>query len=140
MEVLFHVDSGAGQSLCCCADAFFSLTACAIEVVGVSGTLPIYGAGTAAFSVVDTLGVSVTLLIHNCLLSQGGVFNLLSVSQIQMSRLNSVDFATTPPCITLQSRTTMSIVPLHLIDGLYSVTMAHSPSMTHVTTGSLGLS
>ena len=45
--ITIHVDSGAGQSLCSCPDAFLDLRPCAIEVVGVSGSLPVFGVGTA---------------------------------------------------------------------------------------------
>jgi hypothetical protein len=34
LHILFHVDSGAGQSMCSCPDAFLSLRSCAIEVIG----------------------------------------------------------------------------------------------------------
>jgi hypothetical protein len=51
--MLFHVDSGAGQSLCSNKDAFISLQACAIQMIGVSGSFPILGLGTAMFVVVD---------------------------------------------------------------------------------------
>ena len=123
LSVVFHVDSGAGQSLCCCEDAFISLRACAIEVVGVSGSLPIYGVGTAAFVVSDGSGSKSTVLIHNCLLSQGGLFNLLSVSQVQMSRMNLVVFDPESPHLLLNSSSAVMHLPLHLTDGLYSLTM-----------------
>jgi hypothetical protein len=124
LSLLFHVDSGAGQSLCCCEDAFVSLRSCAIEVVGVSGSLPIYGAGTAAFTVTDSVGQLATVLVHNCLLSPGGSFNLLSVSQLQHSRQNSVDFNPESPHLRLQSSAGLCHVPLTMTDGLYSVPMA----------------
>ncbi len=46
----FYVDSGAGQCLSSCSNAFFSLEPCQIEVVGIAGTLPIFGIGTASFA------------------------------------------------------------------------------------------
>jgi hypothetical protein len=64
---VFHVDSGAGQSICCNEDAFISLRACAIEVVGVSGSLAVYGVGTAVFVATDHLGATAILFLHNCL-------------------------------------------------------------------------
>ncbi len=120
---MFHVDSGAGQSLCCCPDAFVSLQACAIEVIGVSGSLPIRGVGTAAFAVYDTAGAVATILIHNCLLSQTGLFNLLSVSQLQASQLHFVDFSLLTPRLCLTSSSGDFDVPLLLSDGLYSLTV-----------------
>ncbi len=55
VEVTFHVDSGAGQNLCSNVDAFISLKACAIHIIGVSGTLPVFGFGTAMFTVQDAM-------------------------------------------------------------------------------------
>ncbi len=49
LQLLFHMDSGAGQSMCSFPDAFLSVRSCAIEVVGVSGSLPIFGMGSAMF-------------------------------------------------------------------------------------------
>jgi hypothetical protein len=43
----FYVDSGAGQRLSFCSAAFQSLEPCHIEVVGVAGSLSIFGIGTA---------------------------------------------------------------------------------------------
>ena len=120
-NVVFHVDSGAGQSLCSCADAFISLRACAIEVIGVSGSLPIFGVGTALFAYTHDDGVITIILLHNCLLSQGGAFNLLSVSQLQSSRLHSVNFSPDSPHLWLKSSSGAVQVPLSLTDGLYSV-------------------
>ncbi len=124
LSVVFYVDSGAGQSLCCCEDAFISIRSCAIEVVGVSGSLPIHGVGTAAFAATDDTGQFVTILIHNCLLSPGGSFNLLSVSQLQHSRVNTVDFDPEFPHLRLQSITGYCHIPLVMTDGLYSVIMS----------------
>ncbi len=124
LSVVFHVDSGAGQSLCSCADAFVSLRACAIEVVGVAGSLPIFGVGTAVFAASDAIGNTITVLIHNCLLSQGGMFNLLSVSQLQATRSNTIDFSSGSPHLRVQSDAGLvTTIPLLLEDGLYSVAM-----------------
>jgi hypothetical protein len=122
-SLVFHVDSGAGQSLCCCEDAFVSLRACAIEVMGVSGSLPVYGVGTAAFLVRDGSGDTSLLLLHNCLLTKGGEFNLISVSQMQMPGLHSVDFASDLPQLHLRSTAGLIHVPMQLTDGLYSVVL-----------------
>ncbi len=50
------VDSGAGQCLCSVGTAFSYLQPCRIEVTGVSGSLPIYGCGTANFVALDHRG------------------------------------------------------------------------------------
>ncbi len=50
----FFIDTGAGQCMCSCVDAFDELRACAIVVVGVAGSLPIHGIGTAILRVTDS--------------------------------------------------------------------------------------
>ncbi len=55
----FYVDSGAGQCMCSCVDAFLVIRSCAIIVVGVAGSIPIHGVGTACFLVADSMGVNV---------------------------------------------------------------------------------
>ena len=67
-SVRFFIDSGAGQCMCSCADAFSSLKSCAIVVVGVAGNLPIRSFGTASFIAVDSSGNQRIIRIHNCLL------------------------------------------------------------------------
>ena len=62
----------------------------------------------------------VVVLIHNCLLSQGGPFNLLSVSHFQASRQNSVDFNSDSPNLTVTSPTGHAMFLLDAQDGLYS--------------------
>ncbi len=119
LNLLFHVDSGAGQSMRSCPDAFLSLPSCAIEVIGVSGSLPIFGTGTAMFVIRTADDRLVVGLIHNCLLSQGSPFNLQSVSQFQSSLLNSVDFSVGSPQLSVQSSFGHAICPLDL-HGLYS--------------------
>jgi hypothetical protein len=130
LNILFYVDSGAGQSMCSCPDAFLSLRPCAIEVVGVSGSLPIFGVGTAMFVVTAVSNLPVTILIHDCLLSQGSPFNLLSVSQFQASGRHTVDFSVDGPSLRVRTRghtSTRSIrssqatttIPLVACDGLY---------------------
>jgi hypothetical protein len=44
-RVTFFVDSGAGQSMSACSEAFLSLRPCAILVVGVAGSMPAHGIG-----------------------------------------------------------------------------------------------
>jgi hypothetical protein len=120
LRITFHVDSGAGQSLCFCPDAFLDVRPCAIEVVGVSGSLPVFGVGTAVFVVQSKTDRAVVVLIHNCLLCQGSSFNLLSVSQFQFSPQHSVDFSTDTPSLTIRSSHGCVGIPLVLDDGLYS--------------------
>ncbi len=61
--------------------------------------------------------------LFNCLLSQGGLFNLLSVSQLQASNLHSVDFALEFPHLSLHSSSGFFRVLLRMTDGLCSVNM-----------------
>jgi hypothetical protein len=98
-------------------------------VIGVSESLPIHGVGTAAFAAQDAAGAVVTILIHNCFLSQNGLFNLLSISQLQASRLHFVDFSLLSPRLCLTSDSGDFDVPLLLSDGLYSFTMEWSHSL-----------
>ena len=63
-----------------CSEAFITLRPCAIIVVGVAGSMPVHGIGTAMFRV--SFGASeVILTVFNCLLCHGEDegFNLLSV-------------------------------------------------------------
>ncbi len=113
-----HVDSGTGQILCSCPDAFLSLRPCAIEAVGVSGSLPVFGVGTAVFAVRTITARTVVVLLHNCLLFQGSPFNLLSVSQFQLSAQNTVDFSIDSPSLTVTSSHGCVGIPLLLDDGL----------------------
>ncbi len=120
LSLTFHVDSGAGQSICSCPDAFLALRPCAIEVAGVAGSLPVFGVGSAVFAVHTVTGRTVVALIHNCLLCQGSPFNLLSVSQFQSLSQNSVSFSTISPSLTMKSSHGCVGIPLVLDDGLYS--------------------
>ena len=72
------------------------------------------------FVVRTAIDLFVVVRIHNCLLSQGSPFNLLSVSQFQASRLNSVDFRPGSPNLSVKSSTGRADFPLALMDGLYS--------------------
>ncbi len=116
--------------MCLCPDAFLSLRPCAIEVVGVSGSLSIFGVGTAMFVVTAASSLPVTILIHDCLLSQGSPFNLLSVSQFQASGRHTVDFSVSEPSLhvrtlghtgtrSIRSPQATTIIPLVACDGLY---------------------
>jgi hypothetical protein len=56
--------------MCACSESFHSLRACAVLVVGVAGTMPVHGIGTAYF--VDVVaGKEHILRIHNCLFCHG---------------------------------------------------------------------
>ena len=105
-NVKFYVDSGAGQCMCSCLDAFSSLRSCAILIVGVSGTLPVHGIGTANFLVKDRNGKGCIWMIHNCLLchkvSGEEQFNLLSVSQILRTGHSLIQFANGDSSITIK--------------------------------------
>jgi hypothetical protein len=123
-RVTFFVDSGAGQCLCSVSGAFTDLQPCHIEVTGVSGTLPIYGCGTANFVAKDHAGSELIVRIPNCLYERGE-FNLLSVSQFNQVKGNRVDFSLTSPMMVLAlspgSHRTSVRVPLVLEDGLFAL-------------------
>ncbi len=124
LRVTFFVDSGAGQCLCSVSSAFSDLPSCRIEVTGVSGSLPIFGWGTANFVAIDRNGGSLILVIPNCLYGQCE-FNLLSVSQVHQVRGNHVDFSLVSPAMVLVPipgvhRSSVR-VPLVLEDGLFAL-------------------
>ena len=78
--------------MCACSEAFHSLRACAVIIVGVAGTMPAHGIGTACFLVKQN-GKESIVKIHNCLLCHGeDQFNLISVSQMLRASTNSVTF------------------------------------------------
>jgi hypothetical protein len=96
-------------------------------VVGVSGSLPVHGIGTAYFLIKDGYGAECIWRIHNCLLCHEvegqEQFNLLSVSQILREKGNSVEFSSEISKITvagMKKREDM-IFPLEPDDGLYSI-------------------
>ena len=115
-----YVDSGAGQSLCSCSSAFADMTPCKVEIAGISGSLQIYGCGTALFLVEDTFGASFILRVHNCLYGQGQ-FNLLSVSQICQNTHNSVDFCLQAPALIFGFQKRQIRLPLILDEGLFAI-------------------
>jgi hypothetical protein len=86
---IFYIDSGAGQCLSSCSTAFQTLEPCTLEVVGVAGSLPIFGRGTAIFVLSLRRGEEILVRIHNCLYSFGE-FNLISVSQMLTLPQNSL--------------------------------------------------
>jgi hypothetical protein len=76
-----------------CSEAFHTLRDCAILVVGVAGSMPAHGIGTACF-VVKAGDTEYILRIHNCLLCHGEErFNLISVSQALRSHQNEITFS-----------------------------------------------
>jgi hypothetical protein len=123
----FFIDSGAGQCICSCVDAFSEIRPCAIVIVGVSGNLPVHGVGTASFGVRDETGQLCIWTIHNCLLCHKNngeeEFNLISVSQILRTRRNTVSFGSDGSVMVVKSLDHKDefVFPLRLDDGLYSV-------------------
>ena len=86
------MDSGAGQCMTSCSEAFLTLQACAVLIVGVGGSMPAHGVGTARFIGVSN-GIEYVMQIHNCLLCHGeDGFNLLSVSQLLRDSANAIVF------------------------------------------------
>ena len=116
--------------MCSCVDAFDELRACSIVVVGVAGSLPIHGVGTAIFRVTDSLGDEIILKIHNCLLCtsirEEETFNLISVSQMLRTRQSSVSFNADNAEIRLKHLRRKQEIVLNLVknDGLYSLDMS----------------
>ena len=123
----FFIDSGAGQCICSCLDAFSELRSCAILVIGVSGNLPAHGVGTANFGVLGSNGKLRIWKIHNCLLCHKNngeeEFNLISVSQILRTRRSTISFGCDRSRIIVRSQNDDSecVFPLRLDDGLYSL-------------------
>ncbi len=102
--VTFFVDSGAGQCMTSCSEAFRTIRPCAVLVVGIAGTMPVHGIGTACFFV--TIGDKRQLLeIHNCLFCHGeDCFNLISVSQLLRTGESEVVFTQQGSRITVGKR------------------------------------
>ncbi len=125
-RVTFFVDSGAGQSMSACSEAFHSLRPCAILVVGDAGSMPAHGIGTACF--VATAGDKEYILkINNCLLCHGeDKFNLLSASQTLRTRRNKITFSADGSRVTVagsgNARDNIDF-GLRENDGLYEFTL-----------------
>ncbi len=69
-----------------CSEAFLTIQACAVLIVGVGGSMPAHGVGTARF-------IGYVMQIHNCILCHGeDGFNLLSVSQLLRDSANAIVF------------------------------------------------
>ena len=107
--------------MCACSEAFHTLRACAILVVGVAGSMPAHGIGTAWF-VVRKNGIEQIMTIHNCLLCHGeDRFNLLSVSQILRTRQNEVTFSAEDSRIQLKNGNKSTVFGLTENEGLYEL-------------------
>ncbi len=80
------------------------------------------------FLVEDDSGEALLLRVHNCLYG-GGMFNLLSVSQICQGEFNSVDFNLDSPSLLLStgSKNRPVRLPLFLEDGLFAISGAPFP-------------
>ena len=105
-----------------CSEAFVSLRPCAIIVVGVAGSMPVHGIGTALFLVKMGDAKEVILRIFNCLLCHGeDGFNLLSVSQMLRTKLNSVTFSEGNSAIQTTKDDQTQQIPLKETDGLYEI-------------------
>jgi hypothetical protein len=92
-------------------------------VVGVAGSMPVHGMGTARFLVKHN-GNEFILAIHNCLLCHGETtFNLLSVSQMLRSTDNSIIFKSGESKIKLQHNNKSQDIDLKEDEGLYGISM-----------------
>jgi hypothetical protein len=105
-----------------------TLEPCNLEVVGVAGSLSIFGRGTAVFAL-SFHDTEILIRVHNCLYSFGE-FNLLSVSQMQTIKGNTLNLSLDSPSVRLRAGSHPSNVPswerqpyvdipLGLDDGLY---------------------
>jgi hypothetical protein len=76
-----------------CSGSFLTMRPCAVLVLGIAGTLPVHGIGTACFYCY--IGdIRYLLVINNCLFCHGeDCFNLLSVSQILRTGENEIIFS-----------------------------------------------
>ena len=99
-----------------------TLRPCAIIVVGVAGSMPVHGIGTAMFKV--SIGDrDVILTVFNCLFCHGEDegFNLLSVSQILRTKTNSIQFCEGNSGIQIKKDGMEHRIPLRESDGLYEL-------------------
>jgi hypothetical protein len=92
-------------------------------VVGVAGSMPVHGLGTARFLVKHN-GNEFILAIHNCLLCHGETtFNLLSVSQMLRSTDNSIIFKSGESKIKFRHNNKEQDIDLKEEEGLYGISM-----------------
>ncbi len=99
---------------------------CAILVVGVAGSMPAHGIGTACF-VATADGKEYIVRIHNCLLCHGeDKFNLLSVSQTLRTRRNTITFSADESRVHVKGSENMEDVNMSLEanDGLYELSLS----------------
>ena len=107
--------------MCSCSKAFVSIRPCAIIVVGVAGSMPVHGIGTALF-LVQVGDKQVITKIFNCLLCHGeDGFNLLSVSQMLRNKQNSLTFRQGSSGLKIHQRKDTMTIPLKEVDGLYEI-------------------
>ena len=107
--------------MCACSEAFHTLRVCAILVVGVAGSMPAHGIGTAWF-VIKVNGIEQIMKIHNCLLCHGeDRFNLISVSQMLRTRQNEVTFSAEDSRIQLKDGKRSTVFELNEKEGLYEI-------------------
>ena len=94
------VDSGAGQTMIACGEAFMPGTtrSCSIDVEGVAGTMQIRMMGTAELVVKNRQGSQVVLRLANCLLNPGQ-HSLISLAHIQLNPDVKVTLTNTNPHI-----------------------------------------
>ena len=107
--------------MCSCSQAFISIRPCAIIVVGVAGSMPVHGIGTALF-LVRVGAKQVIIKIFNCLLCHGeDGFNLLSVSQMLRNKQNSLTFSQGDSRLKIHQEKHDMQIPLTEVDGLYEI-------------------
>ena len=107
--------------MCSCSKAFVFIRPCAIIVVGVAGSMPVHGIGTALF-LIRVGDKQVIIKIFNCLLCHGeDGFNLLSVSQMLRNKQNSLTFSQGNSGVMIQQQKQQMIIPLTEVDGLYEI-------------------
>ncbi len=135
-RVSLYIDSGAGQSLCSCSSAFESIRPCAIIVVGIAGSMPVHGIGTATF-LVRVGDKDVIFKIFNCLLCHGEEgFNLLSVSQLLRNQQNMLMFSQGQSGLQITKNGKVTTIPLQEVDGLFEI-LGSPVSMKDKRLGSL---
>jgi hypothetical protein len=106
--------------MCSCSSAFDSIRPCAIIVVGVAGSMPVHGIGTAMF-LIRVGDKDVVLRIFNCLLCHGEKgLNLLSMSQMIRNKHNSLTFGVHSGLQIMQNEQVLTI-PLNEVDGLFEI-------------------
>lgn len=111
--------------MCSCSEAFHNFRACAVLIVGVAGSMPAHGIGTACF-IIKVDGKEHILRIQNCLFCHGeDNFNLISVSQMLRTRTNEVIFSSDDSRLELRTEVSGSkpglVVGLQANDGLYEM-------------------